>query len=85
MEDIADIMKQAHDAEDDGERVKWYRMAAERGHAPAQNELGDAYYRGLWGIEKDYKEALIWYRKSTEQGNYWAQMNMGEAYKESQL
>jgi len=41
---------------DDAEAVKWYRMAAEQGHAGAQNILGCMYYKGE-GVPQDNAEA----------------------------
>ena len=49
------------------EAVKWYRMAAEQGHASAQNYLGWMYARGE-GVPKDCVEAVKWYRRAVEQG-----------------
>ena len=33
-------------SEDDAEAVRWYRLAAEQGHASAQFNLGVMYARG---------------------------------------
>lgn len=54
---------------DKNEVLAWLREAGERGHAGAQDTLGDYYYNryGIrYGIEKDYAEAVKWYRKATE-------------------
>lgn len=59
--------------------VYWYRKAAERGYAAAQNDLGFCYYSGL-GIVQDYTQAVYWYRKAVEQGNACAQNNLGVCY-----
>ena len=48
--------------------VKWYRMAAEQGHASAQSSLGSMYYYGK-GVPQDYAEAVKWSRLAAEQGN----------------
>ncbi len=43
--------------------LKWYRLAAEQGHADAQNNLGVMYSYGD-GVPQDYQEALktdCWY------------------------
>ena len=53
--------------QDYAEAVKWWRKAAEQGHAVAQT-LGDMYDIGL-GVPKDYAEAAKWVRKAAEQGN----------------
>ena len=61
------------------EAVKWYRKAAEQGHAGAQNNLGVCYENG-YGVTKDYYEAVKWYRKAAEQGLADAQCNLGLCY-----
>lgn len=50
------------------EAVKWFRLAAEQGHADAQCRLGRCYE---WGtvVAVDKVEAAKWYRKAAEQGN----------------
>lgn len=61
------------------EAARWYRKAAEQGHATAQCNLGYMYDDGL-GVAKDYSEAARWYRKAAEQGDMYAQFNLGEKY-----
>ncbi|GFO75996.1 uncharacterized protein BPLS_P3534 [Bathymodiolus platifrons methanotrophic gill symbiont] len=58
---------------------KWFRKAAEQGHASAQYYLGVNYFRGD-GVVQDYKEAFRWYRKSAEQGFSMAQYGLGLMY-----
>jgi TPR repeat protein len=65
--------------EDCAEAVKWYRMAAERGHADAQRILGMIYKNGDY-LEKDYTEAVKWYRKAAEQGKTVAQYELGDCF-----
>jgi TPR repeat protein len=44
-----------------GKRVgKWYRLAAEQGHAKAQYNLGLMYYNGE-GVPEDYVIAYMWW------------------------
>jgi uncharacterized protein len=62
------------------EIVKWYRLAAEQGHASSQYWLATLYFYGL-GVLKDYKEALRLYRLSAEQGYSKAQLILGHKYK----
>ena len=50
------------------EAVKWFRKAAEQGHAGAQANLGFMYDRG-WGVPEDDREAVKWFRKAAEQGH----------------
>ena len=58
------------------EAARYYRMAAEQGHAGAQNNLGFCYHNG-WGVPKDMTQAAMWYKKSADQGNAWGQSNYG--------
>ena len=63
------------------EAAKWFRKAAERGHAKAQFFLGELYDNGL-GVAEDVDEAIQWYRKAAEQGNADAQTQLGFCYLE---
>ena len=67
--------------QDDAEVVKWYRLAAEQGHASAQSNLGYMYENGQ-GVPQDYAEAVKRYRKAAEQGHVFAQANLGVMYRE---
>ena len=57
--------------------ARWYRLAAERGFAPAQNNLAMLYEQGL-GVARDQFEAARWYRKAAEQGNAAAAHSLGQ-------
>ena len=59
--------------------MKWYRKAAEHGHAEAQGRLGSCYYSGD-GVAKNLVEAVKWYRKAAEQGDAVAQYLLGLCY-----
>ncbi|MGR3174050.1 MAG: tetratricopeptide repeat protein [Candidatus Scalindua sp.] len=61
------------------EAIKWYRKAAEQGHAEAQNSLGIMYIKEQ-GVEQDYKEAVKWCRKAAKQEYLQAQYNLGIMY-----
>eukprot|EP00729_Bicosta_minor_P032625 gene32625-biopygen27452 len=61
------------------EAVKWYRKAAEAGHAKAQCSLGCMYHDGE-GVEQDHVEAVKWYRKAAEAGDAVAQCLLGAMY-----
>ena len=65
--------------EDDAEAVRWYRLAAEQGHAAAQFTLGNMYDEGE-GVPEDDAEAVRWYRLAAEQGHAAAQFNLGNMY-----
>ena len=62
--------------EDDEEAVRWYRLAADQGHANAQTNLGNMYNNGE-GVPEDDAEAVRWYRLAADQGNRLAQFNLG--------
>jgi len=68
------------------ERVEELRSQADQGHAFAQVELGNMYYRsaalGLsqssWEvIQQDYTEAGRWFRLAADQGHDEAQYRIG--------
>lgn len=61
----------------------WFHMAAEQGHAAAQNYLGICYQRGL-GIQQNLTEAVKWYRKAAESGFASAQSNLSYCYANGQ-
>ena len=61
------------------EAVKWYHLAAEQGHAEAQDQLGFCYRTG-WGVIKNYEIAAKWYRKAANQGYAPAQCSLGYCY-----
>ena len=47
-------------SQDYAEAAKWYSLAAESGHAHAQNNLGVLYKNGR-GVSKDYVQAYKWF------------------------
>ncbi|MCG3770145.1 MAG: Secretory immunoglobulin A-binding protein EsiB [Nitrosomonadaceae bacterium] len=63
--------------------MKWYRLAAAQGHAPAQANLGSMYGLGH-GVIQDYAEAARWYKLAAAQGNAAAQNNLGSMYENGQ-
>jgi TPR repeat protein len=58
------------------EAVKWFRKAAENGHAQAQYVLGKSYHAGE-GVPEDQVEAFKWWRKAAEQGHATSLFNVG--------
>jgi hypothetical protein len=62
------------------EAVKWYRLAAEHGYAPAQDSLGNMYLTAEGGLPKNVDLALKWFRKAAEQGNAQSELDIGEVY-----
>lgn len=61
------------------EAAKWYRRAAEQGHAHSQYTLGRLYCDGK-GLAQNYVEAAKWYNRAAEQGQVDAQHDLGVAY-----
>jgi uncharacterized protein len=55
--------------------MKYYRLAAEQGHAEAQNSVGS----GLQA-EKHYSEALTWYERASVQNHALATNNLAYLY-----
>ena len=55
--------------------MKWYRTAADQGHAQAQNSVGS-----LLQADKKYAQALPWYQKAAAQGNANATNNLAYFY-----
>ena len=62
-------------AQNYGEAARWYRKAAERDHAAAQNFLGAMYASGR-GVAQDYIQAAEWYRRAANQGHVEAQNSL---------
>ncbi|MEP7455710.1 SEL1-like repeat protein [Phyllobacterium sp. SB3] len=55
--------------------AEWYRLAAERGFAPAQYRIGNFYEKGL-GVDRDAVKAKHWYELAANQGNASAMHNL---------
>ncbi len=53
---------------DDAEAVRWYRRAAEQGHAGVQFNLGLMYRKGR-GVRQDYVQAHMWVNLAAAQGD----------------
>jgi TPR repeat protein len=62
--------------------LHWYREAAARGHAGAQNMLGTVYLTGQ-GVAKNSAEAERWWASAAEQGYAPSQYNLGGMYSRS--
>jgi len=70
--------------------LKYYRSAADKNYAAAQESLGDMYAEGFTlspepGVQfavVDVVQAADWYRKAAEQGLAIAQNNLGIAYRD---
>ncbi|HWK44561.1 MAG TPA: tetratricopeptide repeat protein [Stellaceae bacterium] len=59
--------------------VEWYRMAADKDHAGAQNNLAFAYQHGR-GVTRDFGEAARLFRRAAEHGLADAQNSLGLLY-----
>ena len=60
--------------------IKWFRKAADKGHAEAQNTFGVCYAKGQ-GVKQDNKKAFEWFKKAAEQDNPRAQLSLGFCYR----
>jgi uncharacterized protein len=56
--------------------IKLLQSAADKGYAPAQNELGLRYQKGT-GVTANPGEAVKWYRKASDQNHVPAHVNLG--------
>jgi hypothetical protein len=66
-------------AKDYAEAVRLYSLAAEQGHAAAQNNLGGMFGNGQ-GVARDYAEAARLYSLAAAQGNAYAQYYLGVVF-----
>ena len=57
------------------EAVRWYTLAAERGHAAAQCNLGLCHYEGR-GTLRSHEQAALWFERAAAQGFAKAQNNL---------
>ena len=64
-------------AENDAEAVDWYQLAADRGYAAAQSNLGLMYANG-WGVPEDYVRAYAWWILAAAQEIESAIQNMND-------
>ena len=78
------VLGQESQAENTGKQglidaVKFYQLAADKGHAAARRSLGYMYSQGL-GTEPDKKKAIELYRLAAAQGDAVAQWYLGFHY-----
>jgi hypothetical protein len=66
-------------AQSDSEAFAWFRKAAEKGYAPAENNMGFIYANGK-GVPVDGKQALRWYRAAADKGVVAAEYSIGMMY-----
>ena len=70
----------AQQSEADRKLLADIRAKAGKGDAKSQFELGNTFYQGNLGVEKDYVQAVKWYRKAAEQNVASAQISLGACY-----
>ena len=63
----------------DAEGARWYRLAAEQGHADSQLAFGGLHVNGQ-GVPKDEAESVRWARLAAEQGQVYAAFVVAMAY-----
>ena len=69
----------AYNGKDYATALRELRPLAERGHAAAQNYLGEMYNYGR-AVQKDDVEAVKWFQKAAERGHAAAQTNLAWMY-----
>ena len=60
--------KRAGVKKNDGRAYNWFLRGSKQGDAPCQQNLGEAYRRGV-GITRDIDLALYWIKESADKGN----------------
>jgi len=65
--------------QDYGLAKMWFQIAADKGHALAQYNLGLMYFFGK-GVPQDYAQSAFWCRKAADQGYIDAQYILGFMY-----
>ena len=66
--------------QDMAEAARFFRKAADQGHAQAQCGLGRMTRRGEGGLKKDDEAAAQLFRRAADQGFPQAQSNLGLCY-----
>ena len=64
----------------DKKAIELYEMAAKRGNAGAQYNLGVFYQQGSYGVTQSDKRVIEYYTLAAEQGHAKAQLNLGTMY-----
>ena len=78
-EELYELGNSYYEKKDYERAIEYFRLAAEQGHAGAQNRLGNCYKNGQ-GVRHNFIEAVRWYTKAAEQGHAFAQNNLGNCY-----
>ncbi|MCK8780229.1 peptidoglycan-binding protein [Rhizobium sp. NTR19] len=64
---------------DPSEAANWYKLAADRGLAPAQYRIANIFEKGT-GVARDLNKAISYYEKAAEAGNASAMHNLAVLY-----
>lgn len=59
--------------------LKWYRLAADQGHAEAEDLLGESYRDGD-GVPCNCRMAVRWFSRAAQHGDSDAQVSLGYSY-----
>jgi TPR repeat protein len=78
-----EMTHQNDETKDMSEEVKAKYLAASRGDADAQLNLGNCCYNGQ-GVRIDFARAVDWYEKAAAQGDAMVQSNLGVCYANGQ-
>jgi len=71
-------------ARDPQQAVEWFQKAAAQNCVEAQYDLGDLYYRGTTGFEKNYPQAFAWLSKAAGREYPPAQNLLGQLFEDGQ-
>jgi TPR repeat protein len=64
----------------EADAVRWFRQAADRGNASAEESLGKGYMKGLGGRAPDYGAAAHWFERAASKDDGVAQVKLGLFY-----
>ncbi len=64
---------------DPSEAANWYKLAADRGLAPAQYRLANLFEKGT-GVSRDLAKAMTYYKQAADAGNASAMHNLAVLY-----
>lgn len=78
--DIKTLIFGPRQTDEEHEVVVHLMAEATAGDIHAQNELGRAWFLGIFGLAKDEAESARWYRMAAEQNDATAQYNLGWRY-----
>lgn len=77
-----DKAKELHKPATLDEAFKYYKIAADNGHAEAQWRVGDFYLRGYHVIEVNEKKAFEYFQKAAQQGLEDGCLSLGICYRD---